>query len=116
LSNDEVIEVNQDPLGKSARLVLEEEGVQVWLKQLEQGAYAVGIFNTADFGKTPASYFRWEDEQAANYTLDFNKLKLTGSYNVRNVWTQKEAAVNTKSFKAMVPHHGVVMLKLTPTK
>ena len=116
LSNDEVIEVNQDPLGKSARLILEEQGVQVWLKPLEQGAYAVGIFNTADFGKTPASYFRWEDEQAANYTLDFNKLKLTGSYNVRNVWTQKEAAANAKSFKATVPHHGVVMLKLTPTK
>ena len=116
LSNDEVIEVNQDPLGKSARLVLEEEGVQVWLKQLEQGAYAVGIFNTADFGKTPASYFRWEDEQAANYNLDFNKLKLTGLYNIRNVWTQKEVGANAKNFKATVPHHGVVLLKLTPTK
>jgi alpha-galactosidase len=116
LSNDEVIEVNQDPLGKSARLVLEEEGVQVWLKPLEQDAYAVGIFNTADFGKTPASYFRWEDEQAANYTLDFNKLKLAGFYNVRNVWTQKEVGANAKNFKATVPHHGVVMLKLTPTK
>ena len=116
LSNDEVIEVNQDPLGKSARLVLEEQGVQVWLKQLEDGAYAVGIFNTADFGKTPASYFRWEDEQAANYTLDFNKLKLKGLFNVRNVWTQKEVAANVKSFKATVPHHGVVLLKLTPTK
>jgi alpha-galactosidase len=116
LSNDEVIEVNQDPLGKSARLVLEEEGVQVWLKPLEQDAYAVGIFNTADFGKTPASYFRWEDEQAANYTLDFNKLKLAGLYNVRNVWTQKEVGANAKNFKATVPHHGVVMLKLTPTK
>ena len=116
LSNDEVIEVNQDPLGKSARLVLEEQGVQVWLKQLEDGAYAVGIFNTADFGKTPASYFRWEDEQAANYTLDFNKLKLKGLFNVRNVWTQKEVAANAKSFKATVPHHGVVLLKLTPTK
>ncbi len=116
LSNDEVIEVNQDPFGKSARLVLEEEGVQVWLKQLENGAYAVGIFNTADFGKTPASYFRWEDEQAANYTLDFNKLKLTGMFNVRNVWTQKEVAASAKSFKATVPHHGVVLLKLTPKK
>ena len=116
LSNDEVIEVNQDPLGKSARLVLEEQGVQVWLKQLEDGAYAVGIFNTADFGKTPASYFRWEDEQAANYTLDFNKLKLKGLFNVRNIWTQKEVAANAKSFKATVPHHGVVLLKLTPTK
>jgi alpha-galactosidase len=116
LSNDEVIEVNQDPLGKSARLFLEEQGVQVWLKPLEQGAYAVGIFNTADFGKTPASYFRWEDEQSANYNLYFNKLKLKGLFNVRNVWTQKEIAANAKSFKATVPHHGVVLLKLTPTK
>lgn len=116
LSNDEVIEVNQDPLGKSAKLVLEEQGVQVWLKQLEDGAYALGIFNTADFGKTPASYFRWEDEQAANYTLDFNKLKLKGLFNVRNVWTQKDIGANAKSFKATIPHHGVVMLKLMPTK
>ena len=83
---------------------------------MEDGAYAVGIFNTADFGKIPASYFRWEDEQAANYTLDFNKLKLKGLFNVRNVWTQKDMGANAKSFKATVPHHGVVLLKLTPTK
>jgi len=37
-------------------------------------------------------------------------------YNVRNVWTQKEVGANAKNFKATVPHHGVVMLKLTPTK
>lgn len=114
LSNDEVIEVNQDPLGKSARLVLEELSVQVWLKPLEKGAYALGIFNTANFGKTPASYFRWEDELPAIYTLDFNKLKLNGLFNVRNVWTQKTEGNNLKSFKATIPHHGVVMLKLTP--
>lgn len=116
LSNDEVIEVNQDPLGKSARLVLEEQGVQVWLKPLEQGAYAVGMFNTANFGKTPESYFRWEDEQAVNYTLDFAKLNLKGVYSVRNVWTQKDLIVSAKKFNALIPHHGVVMIKLTPAK
>jgi alpha-galactosidase len=114
LSNDEVIEVNQDPLGKSARLVLEEQGVQVWLKPLEQGAYAVGIFNTANFGQTPASYFRWEDEPPANYTLVFKKLNLIGEFNIRNVWTQKDVGFNAKNFSVSVPHHGVVMLKLTP--
>lgn len=116
LSNDEVIEVNQDPLGKPARLVLEEQGVQIWLKPLEEGAYAVGIFNTANFGRTPESYFRWEDEQAVNYTLDFNKLKLNGVFDVRNVWTQKEVSVRAKKFNALIPHHGVVMIKLTPAK
>jgi alpha-galactosidase len=116
LTNDEVIEIDQDPLGKSGRLVLEENGVQVWLKPLENGAYALGMFNINGFRKTPQSYFRWGDEQPNQYELDLNKIGLKGKWQVRDVWRQKQLGSFQSTIKNTIRHHGVVMLKLTPTK
>lgn len=116
LSNDEVIAINQDPLGKAGRLVLEEDDVQVWLKPLEDGSFAVGLFNIAGYGKTPESYFRWGDEPQKVYTLHFDKIGLKGSYLVRDVWRQKEVAEYTGSFQANIPYHGVILLKFKPNK
>jgi alpha-galactosidase len=116
LTNDEVIEIDQDPLGKSARLVLEENDVQVWLKPLENGEYALGMFNINGFKKTPQSYFRWGDEQPKQYELDLSKLGLKGKWLVRDVWKQKNLGSFQTTIQNSIRHHGVVMLKLTPTK
>ncbi|MGV3560990.1 NPCBM/NEW2 domain-containing protein [Larkinella arboricola] len=114
LTNDEVIAINQDPLGKSARLLVEENGVQIWVKPLEEGSFAVGLFNVADFGKTPQSYFRWGNEKPRDYSLDLAKIGLTGKYKLRDVWRQKDLGVFTGSFQTAIRHHGVVMLKVIP--
>ncbi|QDK80610.1 alpha-galactosidase [Spirosoma sp. KCTC 42546] len=116
LANDEVIEINQDPLGKAARLVRDEDGVQIWLKPLEDGSYAVGLFNTADFGKTPQSYFHWGTEVPKSFTFDFAKIGLKGNYKLRDVWRQKDLGTFNGSFKTDIRHHGVVMLKLVSSK
>jgi alpha-galactosidase len=116
LTNDEVIAINQDVLGKAARLVLEEDGVQIWLKPLENGNYALGLFNVGDFGKTPQSYFRWGTETSKSFTLDFRKIGLNKKFAVRDVWRQKDLGKSENSFSANIPHHGVVLLTLTPLK
>jgi alpha-galactosidase len=116
LTNDEVIAINQDPLGKSARLVMEEDGIQIWLKTLHDGSYAVGLFNIGDYGKTPQSYFRWGNEVAKNFAFDLGKAGLNGKYKIRDVWRQKDLGVFTSTFPASVRHHGVVMLLLSPEK
>ncbi len=116
LSNDEVIAINQDPLGKAGRLVLEEDDVQVWLKPLEDGSFAVGLFNIAGYGKTPESYFRWGDEPQKVFTLNLDKIGLKGSYLMRDVWRQKDVMEYTGSFQANIPYHGVILLKFTPIK
>ena len=116
LTNDEVIAIDQDPLGKSARLVQETDGVQVWLKPLEDGSYAVGLFNVGDFGKTPESYFRWGDEPAKTFTFDFTKAGINGRFNLRDVWRQKDLGNFTGAFKTDIRHHGVVLLKMSPAK
>ncbi|MEI6900338.1 MAG: glycoside hydrolase family 27 protein, partial [Bacteroidota bacterium] len=112
LTNDEVIEVNQDPLGKPGRLVADENGVQIWAKPMEDGSLAVGLFNTDDFGKTPQSYFRWGDETPKKFTLDFSKLGLTGNRKLRDLWRQKDLGEFVGSYSAEIRHHGVVMLRI----
>jgi alpha-galactosidase len=116
LTNDEVIEINQDPLGKSARLVREEDGVQIWLKPLEDGSFAVGLFNVAAYGKTPESYFRWGDETAKIFTFDLAKAGLKGSYRLRDVWRQKDLGALKDSFRAEIRHHGVALFRLFPVR
>ena len=114
LTNDEVIEINQDPLGKAGRLIYEEDGVQGWLKPLEDGSYAVGLFNTDGFGTTPQSYFRWGDEKAKSYEFDLTKAGLKGKWKLRDVWRQKDTGEYSGSFKTSIPHHGVVLLRCFP--
>jgi len=116
LTNDEVIEINQDPLGKSARLMADENGVQIWLKSMEDGSFAVGLFNTDDFTKTPQSYFRWGNETPKSFTFDFAKAGLTGKWNLRDVWRQSDMGEFDGSFQTEIRHHGVVMLRMYQVK
>ncbi len=116
LTNDEVIEINQDPLGKPARLVKEENGIQIWLKPLEDNSYVVGFFNIAYFGESPESYFRWGDEKAINYHFDFSKIGLQGKFKLRDLWRQKDIGVFSQSWQTEIKHHGVVLLKMSPAK
>jgi alpha-galactosidase len=116
LTNDEVMAINQDPLGKAGRLVLEEEDVQVWLKPLEDGSFAVGLFNIGGYGKSPESYFRWGSESEKVFTLYLDKIGLNGRYVMRDVWRQKDVVESSGSFQTNIAHHGVLLLKFTPIK
>lgn len=53
ISNDEVIGINQDPLGKQAYRYLTNEGVDIWVKPLSEQRYAIAILNTT---KNTTSY------------------------------------------------------------
>ena len=112
LTNDEVLAIDQDPLGRSARLVSDENGVQAWLKPLADGSQALGLFATDDYGKTPASFFRWGDEPVRQYRVGFDKLGLTGKWKLRDGWQQRDLGTFDQSFETEIRHHGVVLLRL----
>ncbi len=114
LNNDEVIAIDQDPLGSSARLISDEEGIQTWFKKMEDGAYAVGFFNTDNYGKNPASFFRWGNEKPKNYTVALAKLGLKGNWKVRDVWRQKNITLVNGGFTTMIPFHGVSLYYIQP--
>ena len=52
LTNDEVIEVDQDPLGRQANRVALDGDSQVWAKDMEDGSKAVGLFNVGEIETT----------------------------------------------------------------
>ena len=116
LANDEVIAINQDPLGKPARLVKELKGVQIWKKEMEDGSTIVGLFNTGGYGTHPASYFRWGDEKPIAINFDFASIGLKGKYDVRDVWRQKSLGTYKGYYKTLVNHHGVVLLQFKMVK
>jgi alpha-galactosidase len=123
LTNDEVLAVNQDPLGKSARLVSRQDGEvtienvrpgrdtqrkdhprgQVWAKALEDGTRAVGLFN---LGNEPMTVVAKFDEVGA----------AAGKHVVRDLWRQKDLGTYAGQFEANVAPHGVVFVKLSPAK
>lgn len=106
LTNDEVIDVNQDPLGKEATCIQTIGDLRIYLKELEDGSRAVGFCN---FGLETLDYF---------YN-DFGKLGLNGSYIVRDLWRQKDIErieVKKDKLQLKVPAHGVLLYKFSSTK
>jgi len=100
LSNDEVLEVNQDPLGHQARRVVLPGGGEVLCKNLEDGSRAVGLFNP---GREPAKV-----------SIAWSTVGLSGPQQVRDLWRQKDLGQFSDRFEAQVPGHGVVLVRLCP--
>jgi alpha-galactosidase len=101
LTDDEVIDVDQDPLGKVASVVAngdEEALIQVWARPLEDGSLAVGLFNASD--KPEKGSIRWAD------------LQIKGPHIVHDLWRQKDLGAFTDKFETDVPAHGVVLVQI----
>jgi len=98
LTNDEVIAINQDHLGKEAVEVLKKDGYLVYVKELQDGGKAVGIFNVSDKYQT--------------ININWTELGISGVTKVRDVWRQKYLITDNKGLKASVPSHGVVLVKV----
>ena len=106
LSNDEVLAVDQDALGKAATCVLTDGDVKIYAKDLETGGRAVGFFNLGT--KPLAMGFK-----------DFAKLNLSGKQTVRDLWRQKNIGdVDTAKapLSLTIPAHGVLLYKFLAIK
>ncbi len=99
LTNDEVIDINQDPLGKQATPKITKGNTQIWVKELEDGGKAVGIFNLGD--------------KSEKVTVTLSEIGITEKQNVRDVWRQKDMGTFDTSFETSVGSHGVMLLKLS---
>ena len=94
LANDEVLAVNQDPLGVQARTVAKTGEICMLVKEMADGSKAVGLFNTGAAG-------------AQTVTVKFTDLKLEGSQHVRDLWRQKDLGKFEGEFSLQVaPHSG----------
>ena len=99
LTNDEVIEVNQDPLGEQARRIVNKSipNFEVWAKNMEDGTKVVGLFNRS--------------RRENNLYVKWSELGISGDYIVRDLWRQKNWGIYNGGFASKVPGHGVILLR-----
>ena len=98
LTNDEVLDVDQDPLGKQARRVprptTSKSGQRTW--KTAPGRGTVQPRGSREQGRPPT----WSD------------LNLSGKQIVRDLWRQKDQGEFENQFSATVPRHGVVLVRI----
>jgi alpha-galactosidase len=102
LTNDEVLDVSQDPLGRQAGRIAKNGQLEVWAKDLEDGTKAVGLFNRSD--------------SAATVTVKWADLGVSGQQSVRDLWRQQNLGKFADQFQTEVSRHGVVMVKVSPQR
>lgn len=97
LCNPEVIAVDQDPLGESARVVTLTPQTFLMVKNLEDGSKAVGLCNRG--------------EVAAQISAKWSDLDVAGRQTLRDLWRQRDLGDFIDEFTVIVPRHGVTLLR-----
>ena len=98
LCNSEVIDIDQDSLGKQARIVRKTADEFILAKLLEDGSVAVGMFNLS--------------ATARNVSIDWEDVGKSGKQTVRDVWRHRNIGAFEGRFASSVPAHGVVLVRL----
>jgi alpha-galactosidase len=100
LTNDEVLEVDQDSLGQQAIQIARDDRSVVYAKHLDDGSCAVGLFNI--------------DLVPHRLSISWSELELTGPQNVRDLWRQLDLGKFETEFSSEVPPHGVILVRVIP--
>jgi alpha-galactosidase len=102
LTNQEVIAVDQDPLGREGERVAKDGDFEVWAKQLKDGGRAVILLNRS--GAEHEISVTWEQ---LGYPSSIPA-------SVHDLWQHKDLGKLTGKFSAPVASHGVVMVTVKP--
>jgi len=102
ITNDEVLALDQDALGKQATAVSRDRNAVVYAKDLQDGSKGVGLFNLGDQDATVG--VKWAD------------LKISGQKTARDLWRQKDLGTCDEKFEANVKPHGVALIRLIAVK
>jgi alpha-galactosidase len=104
LLNSDVIAVDQDALGMQGRRVRDDGDQEVWARPLADGSRAVLLLNRGT--------------AAAEIAVAWPEIGYTAGLasDVRDLWSGETRRLREGRFSAMVPPHGVVMVKVTPRR
>ena len=102
ITNDEVIEVDQDPLGKMGEQFQLGTYSIALVKELEDGSKAVGFFNTGT--------------EKEKFEFRLSDIGIEGKQKVRDLWRQKDLSDVENIFTAELNPHGVIFVKMTTVK
>jgi alpha-galactosidase len=102
LMNREVIAIDQDPAGHQGDRVYTEGPLEVWSKPLADGSKAVAVFN------------RWTMPLKLDVSLE--RLGFKNAVKARDLWQHEDLQPLNGTWHASVPPHGVVLLRMSPSR
>jgi len=105
LTNHEVLNMHQDPLGIQGGRLYKNIWQEIWSKPLSNGGLAIGFFNRDDVG-----------EQSMSITREALGLSTSMEYVIRDLWTHQELGILGDELIYTVPSHGVTLIALVPQK
>ena len=100
ITNDEVIDLNQDELGAAAAKIQGGEDWSVWARPLLDGSIAVALVNLSPY------------ERRLLFCL--KKAGMVGTWKVRDLWRQRDEGNATVGYRTSVPGHATHLVKFTP--
>jgi len=104
LTNKDVIAINQDPLGHQARYVYSGGQVEVWTRDLKDGAKAIAIINIGS-----------DRISTHPFHLDLKQLGLNGTQTAKELWTGKDLQL-TDNMEMEIDSHDVRLLRIDSAK
>ena len=105
IKNEELIAINQDPLGMQARVIAYSGNGIVLAKPLENkrgGIRAVALYNPSN--------------EPTAMRVDFKDLCLYGKVTVRDLWKHEDLGLFQGGYETTVPANGTVVLKIEGKK
>lgn len=97
LLNKEVIAINQDALGMQAIRVIKNDTLNVFVKSLANGDFAIAVLNRSDLPQ--------------NVIISFPEIGLNDKYEIRDLWLHKTIGKG-KRWKGIVQSHETKMFRL----
>jgi len=112
LCNTEVIAVDQDSVGVQGYRQSINDSVEVWLKPMSHGDWAVGFLNRTLEPRKIA--VQWSSI-ASTDTLSHRVLDPKGTaYTVRDLWAKKNRGTTSSPVNATLEPHAMMLFRLTP--
>jgi alpha-galactosidase len=104
LTNRDVISIDQDALGKQGRHAYSDGEVEVWVRNLQGGALAIGVFNVGS------------DRYSTHpFPLNLAKLNLHDPQTAKDLWTGKAITLSNNQ-PIELPSHDVLLVRIDAPK
>lgn len=90
LMNRDIIAINQDAAGKQAKRIIKTSDWQVFLKELSDGDYALGVLNTG--------------EKENTIDINLKEIGISGKIKAKDLWSKKTFGIRKKISVKAAPH------------
>lgn len=110
LTNKELIAINQDKLGIQGFKYSAEDGLEVWVKPLSDGNWAITFLNKSE--ATKKINFDWKKHTIKDTDFNMEANLATTIYKIKDLWKNTMIGSTKKAFNAEIPSHDVITLKL----